>query len=441
MMGIIRKIVKPLDKLIMWAKKFAEADKSLLESIRIVRNARKQGVSSSFLLNTNYINNPDSYMYLPEYFERGMALNDYAFREALNKKQYLFKRIPEFMNRGYLVVAEASDAEIAEFISKYQKVAGKCNLSAGKGFKCYCAGEQNLPGKVRTDGVELLEEWIEQHEEYAKINASSVNTLRIHTLRTTEGCERVLLNQLSIGSSGAIHNMPSDRRPIYDVIVKDSGEIACAKIALDYKHSLCAKHLDSGYAFLQGAFLPHIQEAVDLCRKAAESIPEYRYLAWDIAFTPKGPIIVEANVLSGAIRTQQIIESFVHGRGLRAELEELLAKGMEGIVFDKNCNLRAVAFADLSYLEGDNQPNALQQFLLLLESAVHNHGVEFFNITQENANCSIVHIAEANVLSLAKGAAKASLDLPKHIPENIYEADKLARKLAKEVYKTLVVLE
>lgn len=441
-MKIIQKNAKRIEKLIILVKKLATSDKSFFELIGTIYDARKyQDVGWDFLLNTNYINNPNSFMYYNEYFARGMALNDYAFREVLNNKKYLFKRLPDFMKRGYLVVNEATDEEIVAFVNRYKKVAGKCNLSGGHGFKCYCLGEKNLSTKIRVDGIEILEEWIEQHEEYAKIHASSVNTLRIHTLRTTEGCQRCLTNQLSIGSGGAIHNMPAAEKPIYDLLIADTGEIKSAKVVVDYKQMLCDKHRDSGYEFVQGATLPYVKEALALCLKAAEKIPEYRYLAWDIAFTPDGPIIVEANVLSGALETQQIFSSFLNGKGLRAEIIKFLDKGMEGIAFDKNCNLRAVAFVDFSYLEGDNQPNTLQQFLLLLESAVHNYGVEFFNITQENANCTITYAPENNTLKLGKGTAKACLELPKQLPDNIYEADKLARKFAEKVYNILVEME
>jgi len=398
-------------------------------------------VTRDIFINTSFVNNPDSCMLWDEYIGRGMALNDFAFRDSLNVKKYLFKRIPDLMKRGFLVASDASDLEITEFLKKYKRVAGKCNLRRGKGFGSYSVDDKDAVTKIRSDKVELLEEWIEQHEEYAKLNPTSINTLRIHTIRNTNGCKTCLFNQLSIGSAGMINNMASKGQTNYDLKIAEDGKIECSIRCIDSKRSLCDRHLDNGYRFVKGSTLPYVKEAYELCLKAAEKIPEFKFIGWDVAFTPKGPLIVEANVLSGALVTQQTIESFTNGKGLRQEIIEALDFGMEGIVYDKSCNLYAEPFADLSYLDEDDQPNALQQFLVLLESAIHNHGVVFYEEPPKKANCVIQYVPEDNSLKLRKGNEECHLEMPEFMPDNIYEADKLARVLAEKIYASLLEMK
>ena len=45
--------------------------------------------------------------------------------------------------------------------------------------------------------------------------------------------------------------------------------------------------------------IPKVQEAFDMCKKAALILPEVRYIGWDIAFTKEGPVMVEGNEYPG----------------------------------------------------------------------------------------------------------------------------------------------
>ena len=36
-----------------------------------------------------------------------------------------------------------------------------------------------------------------------------------------------------------------------------------------------------------------------MCQKAAKKLPQVRYIGWDIAFTDKGPVMVEGNEYPG----------------------------------------------------------------------------------------------------------------------------------------------
>ena len=162
------------------------------------------------------------------------------------------------------------------------------------------------------------------------------------------------------------------------------------------------RHRDTGYLFRRGRKLPGISACVECCRKEALFIPEMRYIGWDVAVTDKGPVIVEANNISAFIYSLQQIKEYAAGTGIRAETEELLAFGMEGVRYDTETVFVSEPFVGV----GSSLPDAKRLYLILLQSALHRHGVEFFDrkfITPRPAvkkHCSIRYLEEENLILL-----------------------------------------
>jgi glutathione synthase/RimK-type ligase-like ATP-grasp enzyme len=65
------------------------------------------------------------------------------------------------------------------------------------------------------------------------------------------------------------------------------------------------QHPDTGRT-LSGVILPDWPAAVDLCLRAAATLPGIPMQAWDIALTSKGPVILEVNV-NGGMRLPQLV--------------------------------------------------------------------------------------------------------------------------------------
>jgi hypothetical protein len=70
---------------------------------------------------------------------------------------------------------------------------------------------------------------------------------------------------------------------------------------------------------LQGVCPPHWQDVLGMVRAAALQFPELPALGWDVAVTPSGPVILEAN-WAWSIIAQQV----VFARGLKDEFNALL---------------------------------------------------------------------------------------------------------------------
>jgi glutathione synthase/RimK-type ligase-like ATP-grasp enzyme len=41
--------------------------------------------------------------------------------------------------------------------------------------------------------------------------------------------------------------------------------------------------------------LPHIEEAIEIVKKAASLMPGLRLVGWDVGFSDEGPVIIEGN--------------------------------------------------------------------------------------------------------------------------------------------------
>lgn len=62
---------------------------------------------------------------------------------------------------------------------------------------------------------------------------------------------------------------------------------------LDYGGKVIHEHPDSGFTF-EGFKVPYFKEACEEVLKGVKVIPD-RFIGWDVAITPNGPVIIEAN--------------------------------------------------------------------------------------------------------------------------------------------------
>lgn len=66
------------------------------------------------------------------------------------------------------------------------------------------------------------------------------------------------------------------------------------QLAIDKQKNVYEKHPQTGET-IKGFKFPYWNEAIEFCKKACQEIPEMGYVGWDVAFTPEGPLFVEAN--------------------------------------------------------------------------------------------------------------------------------------------------
>ena len=159
----------------------------------------------------------------------------------------------------------------------------------------------------------VLEELIEQVDELAVFHPSSVNAIRLITVRTGQDVA-FFYPWIKFGAHGsfvasaAVHGFDAGIDPQTGVIITDgfteSGEsVEC--------------HPDSGIRF-KGYQIPRWKELLVFGRQLALSLPSFRYVGWDVVLTPKGWCLMEAN------HAGQFMGQMIFQRGLRKEFEELI---------------------------------------------------------------------------------------------------------------------
>ena len=133
---------------------------------------------------------------------------------------------------------------------------------------------------------------IEQHSEINRMYDKSINTLRILT-HFDRGAGAVIAALFRVGTGGSVVDNGSSGG-LSIGINQDSGTLK-GKSHLDMKFGggELEKHPDSGVQF-EGFNMPFFKEACELCLKAAQKIPN-GFVGWDIAITPKGPVVIEGN--------------------------------------------------------------------------------------------------------------------------------------------------
>ncbi len=404
----------------------------------------------------------DTRISMEEYLDLAMDLNDMSMKPFLRDKINLFLRpgIREYLRRSALETASASDEEIRQFLQTFGKITGKHNSAAGEGFRIYTDGEEgsgeDIVARIRADGADILEPYIRQHPAYQAIYPDSLNTLRVHTMRTSTEVRIFLPTLLSVGGDGAVTDV-SGSTTRYRVLLAEDGSILGAFRQDPGKaFRIASRHHNTGYEFRQGRKLPLVTACLEFCRRAALYIPEMRYIGWDVAVTEKGPLIVEANNISASVYTYQNAKECLFGAGARSEVEQMLAFGMEGVQYHQETIYLSEPLVGVE----TSLPDCRRLYLILLQSALHRHGVEFYDrefITARNAarkSLSIRYLEEENVILLQRGQRtdrfvqpdleEKGLSLygkdkehPSVSEKAFFALDQIAMKEADRIYRTL----
>lgn len=247
----------------------------------------------------------------------------------LNDKILFCRKWKDFMGRPCEDLRELTDGQFADLCRRERTLFVKPTMEfGGKGVeKMDFSGDEDF-GALRAKLVEeqryLAEGAIVQHPELAKLCPSSVNTLRLVTL-LVDGEPKLLYALLRVGSGKSnVDNISSGG--MYTIIGEDGRlhfPAFCDKTSQYYD-----AHPVTGTAF-SGFTIPMYAQAVQMCLQAAKVEPRLGYIGWDVAITPDGPVLVEANNLPGY---DMIQNAAFHpdGIGILPMIEELIGGPVMG---------------------------------------------------------------------------------------------------------------
>ncbi len=147
--------------------------------------------------------------------------------------------------------------------------------------------EQQYQRFIREEA--LLDELVEQHPKMKALNSSSVNTVRVLTLRIENETE-IICTALRVGNGTAVVDnfsaggMGCAVDPETGIVLEDAIDIGL------HRH---ARHPVSNVTF-QGFQIPNWEAVLNFTKEASAAFP-LRYAAWDIAVCEDGCALIEVN--------------------------------------------------------------------------------------------------------------------------------------------------
>lgn len=139
----------------------------------------------------------------------------------------------------------------------------------------------------------LLQPVIEQHEVLRKLNAAAINTIRIDTF-LLDGEVHHDGAVLRIGGGNACVDNWAAGGFLAKIDLETGALAATARSKGKYGRQLIRAHPVTGVV-LDGIRLPYWLDAKQLAARAARAVEPLRYVGWDIALTPQGPVLIEGN--------------------------------------------------------------------------------------------------------------------------------------------------
>ena len=174
--------------------------------------------------------------------------------------------------------------------------------------------------RFKTDIV--IQKKLSQHADFAKINSSSVNSLRIYSILGKDGVTKIYSSVLRMGvGDSKVDNFASGG---VSCGIQENGTLR--KYAYNKRGERVTEHPTSGIVF-EGYPIPSWEKAVALVKRAHPTIAHFRSVSWDIAITENGePVLIEANLCRGGIDLLQMCNGPLYGDDTTMILDEVFGK-------------------------------------------------------------------------------------------------------------------
>ncbi len=264
-----------------------------------------------------------------KYFELIKYLNPIKYRIALDDKIICNKLFHNYIKREFIDLRVSTVLEFKKFIKGKTNVYAKLTDGfGGHGVDKLKVKDIKDINKKYEELIKqrqyLIEEEIKQHDILEKINKFAVNNVRIITIlkdNEVHILERVL--RINDGSTDTISCIDIQAR------LDDEGNFICDMV--DDELVKYEKHPVTGFPF-RSVKVPFMKETLELVKKAAKAVPDTRFIGWDIAITPTGPDIIEANPFPSITNYQYYL---MHEKGAKMDylkqIKDILKEEVDNI--------------------------------------------------------------------------------------------------------------
>lgn len=227
-----------------------------------------------------------------EWLKIRKRFNDHRFTYILSNKVATLKYFSEFIKHDWCYPKEHNVEQFNLFVAKHQRIICKpISEEGGKGIGLYdSSGDFGEYNELRNNDY-LLEECIKQHPGMS-FNNTSVNTIRVYSVLDRQGKAHILKAVLRAGVGDSVVDNFHSGGVIYPVNVEHGFIESYGERRTEKKGVFIHPGTD---IVMLGFVIPHWELMKDTVIKMAESLPQVRYIGWDMVITPDGVDLIEAN--------------------------------------------------------------------------------------------------------------------------------------------------
>ena len=249
-------------------------------------------------------------------------MNDKKFWHFFDNKTEFNELFSRQVNRSWINLTTATKEQFAAFLKDRGDIICKpIDGSSGQGIVKRTPESYGDPDALYEElkqlGIGIVEDKVIQHEAISALCPTSVNTIRVATLLGDKK-EGIVYAYIRIGNGKVMDN------------VDCGGMAAPVDIETGVISSVGANKAGETYEFhpmtgtrIPGTQIPYWAEVKNMCLEAMKAVPQVRFVAWDVAITPDGPVFIEGNSFpSHAI--PQFAAHFPDGIGILPRFEEFI---------------------------------------------------------------------------------------------------------------------
>jgi len=229
-------------------------------------------------------------------------VNDPNYVHLFDSKSEFYRNFGKYLGRDTVIVADTTPDEFDAFFASNPVILAKPDRGwSGKGMKRleladYPTSEDRraLFTSLASSGIGVIDAWVKQHPTLDELNPRTVNTMRMCTF-VIDGHADFLYAALKAGAGDHfVDNLESGG--IHSPVDPETGKLFYAgrNSQRDFTDTSPATGVP-----LVGFEVPYFHEAVAMVQEASMVVPQVRYVGWDVAITPTGPVLIEGNAYPG----------------------------------------------------------------------------------------------------------------------------------------------
>lgn len=252
-------------------------------------------------------------------YEYQLEMNPRNARSVLNNKIEFLEIFKPFVRRRFASLADLrSNPDIATALLENR--SAKLVLKGATGqvgaevevVNCIDFDNVSLLRYMKERGYDLVEEFVQQHDDLMRLSEAGLNTVRIFT-QLHQGKLEYLGARLRVTVNSSVDNMAAGN--LAAPVDIPTGIVSGPGVYSDIRKAPVTHHPVSGAA-LAGFQIPFWKETLALLERAVFVVPENRSVGWDIAISNEGPELIEGNH-----NWCKLLWQLPVGKGLKPHLE------------------------------------------------------------------------------------------------------------------------